>query len=597
MRGAASRPTEAPTRPRDPLPLRRLLELARSERRLLRVGTVFLLVGAAAGLAYPTAFGILVDDTRAGDASALRRDVIVMVAIVAVQSVAIALRMHLFTVAGERIVKRLRARLFSHLLAQEVAFFDSRRTGELVSRLASDTTVLQTTVTLNASMALRNLLLAIGGLACMFVKAPGLAALMLGLLPVIVVSALLMGRRLQRLSRQSQDALADSGAVAEEALAGIRTVRTFAREPQQGARYDESVQRSFELSRRRSAGLSVFVGVTYFASFAALAAGLWFGMQQVIAGTITGGDLTAFVIYGVTVGFAMGGMGELWAELMRARGAGARVFELLDRQAAMPAGTGEAPPPSLLPAVRGRVTLEHVTFRYPSRPDVAALGDVSLGLEPGSVVALVGPSGSGKSTIAALIPRLYDPDAGVVRLDGVDVRRLDPAWLRERIGVVSQEPILFGTSIAENIRFGRPGASDVEVADAARAAHVHEFASALPDGYATPVGERGVQLSGGQKQRVAIARAILKNPAVLILDEATSALDAESEALVRDALARLQQGRTCLVIAHRLSTVRDADRVVVIDGGRVVQQGRHEELLEEAGGLYARLVERQLAGA
>jgi ABC-type multidrug transport system fused ATPase/permease subunit len=525
MRAAASDPNDAAP-PGAPLPLRRLRELARSEQRLLGVGTLFLLVGAAAGLAYPAALGQVVDDVSASDGEAVRRDVLLMLAVVAVQSVAIALRMHLFTVAGERIVARLRTRLFGHLLAQEIGFFDSRRTGELASRLAADTTVLQATVTVNASMALRNVLLAAGALTLMFLLAPGLAALMLGLLPVIALSALLMGRRLERLSREAQDALADSGAVAEEALAGIRTVRAFAREPQQGQRYAEAVQRSFALARRRSAGLSVLVGVTYFASFAALAAGLWFGMQQVIAGTLGPGDLTSFVLYGITAGFAMSGLGELWAELMRARGAGARVFELLDREAAMPAGRGTPPAPGLLPAVRGRVTLEHVTFRYPARPDVAALSDVSLELEPGTVVALVGPSGAGKSTLAALLPRLYDPDAGVVRLDGVDVRRLDPAWLRERIGVVAQEPILFGTSIAENIRFGRPGACEAEVQAAARAAHVHEFATALPQGYATPVGERGVQLSGGQKQRVAIARAVLKDPAVLILDEDTTPVDA-----------------------------------------------------------------------
>lgn len=582
---------------RPPLPVRRLVALARPEARRLGWGTACLLLGAGAGLLYPRVLGFVVDDVERGDPAVLQRDVLLMLGIIAVQSVAIGLRMHLFTVAGERIVMGLRRRLFGRLLAQEIGFFDARRTGELVSRLASDTTVLQSTVTVNLSMALRNLLLSVGGLALMFAMAPGLAAVMLGLLPLVVGGALLMGRRFERLSRAAQDALADSGTVAEETLSGIRTVRAFAREPQQEARYAEAVARSFGLARRRSAGLSVLVGVTYFASFAALAVGLWIGIGMVMDGTLSPGDMTAFALYGITVGFALGGMGELWAELMRARGASARVFELLDREPAMPAGAGTPPPAALLPALRGHVRLEGVTFRYPARPEVAALHDVTLDLPLGRVLALVGPSGAGKSTVAALLSRLYDPDAGRVALDGVDLRQLDPAWLRERVGVVSQEPILFGASVAENIRFGRPGASDAEVQAAARAAHADGFIERLPQGYDTPVGERGVQLSGGQKQRVAIARAVLKDPAVLVLDEATSALDAESEALVRDALARLQRGRTVLVIAHRLSTVRDADAVAVLDGGRVVQRGRHEELLAEAEGPYARLVARQLAGA
>jgi ABC transporter fused permease/ATP-binding protein len=571
-----------------PLPVRRLWALAREERRLIAVGTVFLVLGGVAGLTYPQAFRILVDDLDRADTALLTRDVLAMIGVVAVQALSIGLRMHLFTVAGERIVARLRKALYGRLLAQEVAFFDERRTGELVSRLASDTTVLQTTVTVNASMALRNVVLIAGGLALMFLTSPSLSLLMLALVPPIALGAIVVGRRIERVSRQAQDALAVSGEVAEETLSGLRTVRSFTREPAEVERYGAAVWRSFELARQRMRGMATFVAVSYFASFAALGAVLWLGMRQKLEGQLTGGELTQFILYGITVGFAMGGMGELWAELMKARGASARVFQLLDRQPAMPLTGGARPA-----RVTGRVELAGVGFAYPSRPDVSALQGVDLVVEPGEMVALVGASGAGKSTIAALIPRLYDPSAGAVLLDGTDIRTLDPSWLRAQIGSVAQEPILFSTSIAENIRYGRQGASDAEVEAAARDANAHDFIAALPQGYATPVGERGVQLSGGQKQRVAIARALLKDPAILILDEATSALDAESEAAVKEALDRLMEHRTSLVIAHRLSTVRDADRVVVLEAGRIVQTGTHVSLAAEEG-LYRRLVARQL---
>jgi len=573
------------------LPIRRLWALTKPERRLIAVGAVFLVLGSGAGLAYPRALGIITDDLAAADASVVHRDILVMVGVVALQALCIALRMNLFTIAGERIVARLRKALYGRLLEQEVAFFDSRRTGELTTRLASDTTVLQTTVTVNASMALRNLLMMTGGLIAMALTSPRLALVMVGLVPPIVVGAILVGKRIERISKQAQDALAASGEVAEETLSGMRTVRSFTRESEETERYGKAVWRSFELARRRMKGISAFVGVSYFASFAAVAIVLWLGIEQQRSGAITGGGLLQFILYGFTVGFGMSGMGEIWSELMNARGASTRVFELLDREPAMPLSGGDKPA-----EVAGRVELRGVRFAYPARPDAAALDGVDLSIEPGEVVALVGPSGAGKSTIAALIPRFYDPQAGAVLLDGRDVRTLDPSWLRAHIGSVAQEPILFSTSIAENIRYGRLGATDAEVEAAARSANAHDFIVALPDGYATAVGERGVQLSGGQKQRVAIARALLKDPKILILDEATSALDAESEALVKEALDRLMRHRTSLVIAHRLSTVRDADRVVVLEAGRVVQAGSHEELAPQDG-LYRRLLQRQFVVA
>ncbi len=582
--------------PRPRLPVRRLWALAREERRLLGLGTVFLVLGSLAGLAYPQAFRVIIDDLGeaaggVGPSTTLRDDVLLMVAIVGVQAASIGLRMYLFTVAGERIVARLRQRLYARVMEQEVAFFDSRRTGELVSRLASDTTVLQVSVTVNAAMALRNLVLLAGGLTLMFLTSVRLTLLMLALVPPIAIGAVLVGKRIERISRRSQDALASSGAVAEETIGGLRTVRAFTRELAEGRRFGDAVWESFELARLRVKGMATFVAVSYFASFAALGAILWRGLEQIAAGDLTGGELTQFILYGITVGFGMGGMGEIWAELMKARGASGRVFELLDREPAMPL-TGGARPEH----VSGRVELRGVRFAYPSRPDAPALRGVDLAVEPGEVVALVGPSGAGKSTIAALVPRFYDPQEGAVLLDDVDLRELDPSWLRARIGSVAQEPTLFSTTIAENIRYGREGATDAEVEAAARAANAHDFVVALPDGYDTQVGERGVQLSGGQKQRVAIARALLKDPAVLILDEATSALDAESEALVKEALDRLMERRTSLVIAHRLSTVRNAHRVVVLDDGRVVQSGAHDELAREDG-LYRRLLEKQFVTA
>lgn len=576
---------------RQPLPLHRLWVLAKQERRLILLGTLFLVLGSLAGLAYPQAFRVIIDHLELGDPALLKRDVLLMVAIVALQAVSIGLRMYAFSVAGERIVARLRQRLYARVMEQEVAFFDERRTGELVSRLASDTTVLQTTVTVNASMALRNLVLLVGGLALMFRTSTHLTLVMLAMVPPIAIGAVLVGKRIQRLSRQSQDALASSGAVAEETLSGLRTVRAFTREAAEGERYGAAVWTSFELARQRMKGIASFVSVSYFATFAALGAILWLGLEQVMAGTLSSGELTQFILYGFTVGFAMGGVGEIWAELMKARGASGRVFDLLDREPAMPLSGGERPASCV-----GRIELRGVSFAYPTRPEVLALHGVDLAIEAGEVVALVGPSGAGKSTIAALIPRFYDPQEGALRLDGRDLRELDPRWLREQIGSVAQEPTLFSTSIAENIRYGRLGASDADIEAAARAANAHDFIAALPDTYATQVGERGIQLSGGQKQRVAIARALLKDPGILILDEATSALDAESEALVKEALDRLMEQRTSLVIAHRLSTVRSADRVIVLDGGRVVQSGTHDELAQ-TDGVYRRLLRHQFVVA
>jgi ATP-binding cassette subfamily B protein len=599
-RGAAKRlrlrlPCGPMSDPRPPraVSLRRLLALARPERGRLLLGTLFLTIGSGASLLFPQAIRMIVDDAlgHGGAAAGLDRAAILLVAISAVMAAAIALRYAIFSVVGERVVTRLRERLFARLLAQDIAFFDERKTGELTSRLASDTTTLQNTVSANVSMALRFLASVVGGIGFLVYTSARLTLVMLAVVPPVALGAVAYGRRVRKLSREVQDALARSGEVAEEALAGVRTVRAFAAEEGERRRYASTVERAFELARARVTASATFMAVASFASYAAAALVLWYGGHLVARGHMTVGELTSFLVYTLLVAFSLGGLSDLWADLMKASGAAERVFELLDAEPGIPLDEGAAPA-----QVGGAIELQGVTFRYPSRKDVPVLSGIDLAIREGEVVAVVGPSGAGKSTIAALLLRLYDPDAGRILLDGRDLRELSPAWLRRQIGVVAQEPLLFSSSVAENIRYGRETATEEEVAAAARAANAHDFIARFPEGYATLVGERGVQLSGGQKQRVAIARAVLKDPRILVLDEATSALDAESEHLGKEALERLMKGRTTLIIAHRLSTVLGADRVVVLDGGRVVQSGAHAALMGQEG-LYKRLIERQFVAA
>ncbi|WP_141594318.1 ABC transporter ATP-binding protein [Myxococcus sp. AB056] len=571
--------------------VRRLLKLARPELLPLAAGTFFLLISSGATLAYPRAIGDLVDQAlTARDQYVVDRLALLMLAVFTVQGIAMALRIYLFTNAGERVVSRLRKDLFRALLSQEVGFFDSRRTGELTSRLSSDTTVLQTTVTANVSMMLRYAVTAVGGVGLLLYTSVQLTLVMLAVIPPVAIGGVFYGRRVRVISRQAQDALAASGEVAEEDLSGIRTVRSFAAERHEVERYSVAVDRSFMLAKKRALQTSVFMGVASIAGYGSIAAVLWYGGRLVVEGGLSVGELTSFLIYTMLVAFSFSGIAELWADFMRASGAAERVFELLDRKPAIGAG-GEQ-----LTDLRGHVQFRGVHFAYPSRPDVPVLQGLDLELRPGEVVAVVGPSGAGKSTLASLLSRFYDPQNGEVLLDGHPLTSLEPEWLRRNIGMVAQEPQLFSCSIADNIRYGRPGATDAQVEEAARAANAHAYIERFPEGYGTQVGERGVQLSGGQKQRVAIARAVLKDPRLLILDEATSALDAESEHLVKDALERLMKGRTTLIIAHRLSTVANADRVLVLDGGLVIQSGTHASLMSQEG-LYRRLVERQFVAA
>jgi len=517
----------------------------------------------------------------------------VMIAVVAVLAGASALRYYLVTILGERVVADLRARVFEHLTALSAAFFDTAKTGEMISRLTADTTQIKATVGASVSIALRNLVLFLGGSAMMVVTSPRLSAFVLGAIPLIVLPLVGFGRAVRRRSRLAQDTLADASGYAAELIGAVRTLQAFTNENLAAARFSAAVERAFEAARTSTAARAMLTAIIIFLVFASVVGILWVGAQDVLAGRMTPGRLGQFVLYAV---FAAGGLGELsqvWGEISLAAGAAERLAEIL----AIPPAIAAPDRPVALPVPpRGEVAFENVRFAYPTRPQTCVLDGVSLAVRPGERVAIVGPSGAGKSTIFHLILRFYDPHSGRVSFDGVRLADAVPTELRARIALVPQEVAVFAATIADNIRFGRAQATDADVKRAAELALAEEFIARLPQGYDTPIGERGVTLSGGQRQRIAIARAILRSAPLLLLDEATSSLDAESETLVQAALERLMQGRTTLVIAHRLATVLTCDRILVMDSGRIVEEGTHASLVAR-GGLYARLAKLQFETA
>jgi ATP-binding cassette subfamily B protein len=509
--------------------------------------------------------------------------------IVAALALGTATRYYFVTRLGERVVADIRKAVFARVITLSPAFFERVMTGEILSRITTDTTLIQSVIGSSLSIALRNMIILAGGLAMLAFTSLKLMGLVLLIIPVILVPIIVLGRRLRGLSRVGQDWIAASSGAASETLLAAQTVQAYTHEGRSIARFDDVTERSFDVALTRIRTRAVMTAIVIFLIFAGVIGVLWVGARDVQTGVMTAGQLVQFVIYAILVAGSTGALSEIWGELQRAAGATERLGELLAAEDAL---TDPAHPVPLPRPVRGHIVLEDVSFHYTTRPDVSALEGVSLTIRPGETVALVGPSGAGKTTVIQLIQRFWDPAGGRVTLDGIDLRDMARGDFRQAMALVPQDPVIFATSALENIRLGRPGASPAEVEDAARAAHAHDFISTLPQGYDTPLGERGVMLSGGQRQRIALARAILRDAPLLLLDEATSALDAESESLVQAAVHRLSQGRTTVVVAHRLATVKKADRIVVFDGGRIVAQGTHDALVAE-GGLYARLARMQ----
>ena len=569
--------------------LRGLAPFITPYRGMLILASIALVITATVSLVLPMAVRRVIDGFNAGNLGLLDQYFGASMGIAALLALGTGVRYYFVTRLGERVVADIRRALFDRVVGMSPAYFEKLMTGEVLSRITTDTTLILSVIGSSVSVALRNVLTLLGGLALLALTSAKLTGLVLLVVPAVVVPIVVLGRRLRVLSRENQDLIAQSSGMASEALTAVQTVQTFTHETQTRAEFGDVTERSFRSAKTRIGTRAVMTVIVIFLVFASIVGVLWMGARDVQSGAMSPGELVQFVIYAVLVAGAVGSLSEIWGELQRAAGATERLVEMLH-------ATDEVQEPAnprlLARPVRGEITLRDVSFRYPARPETSALDGISLTVAAGETVALVGPSGAGKSTVLQLLMRFYDPQQGAVLLDGIDLRDMARADFRSAMAMVPQDPVIFAASAMENIRFGRPDATPAEVEDAARAAAAHDFIAALPQGYASDLGERGVMLSGGQKQRIAIARAILRDAKVLLLDEATSALDAESERAVQLAVERLAQGRTLLVVAHRLATVKRADRIVVFDKGRIVATGTHEALVAE-GGLYARLARLQ----
>ena len=580
-----------------PKSLSGLLPFLKPYRGRIGLAILFLVAAAAATLAFPLALrslidGGLVQSDKGAQIMALREHFVALFAVAVALGLFSAGRFYMVSWLGERVTTDLRNAVYGHVLHQSPEFFETTQTGEVLSRLSADTTLVQTVVGSSLSMGLRNTVMGVGALGMLIWTNPYVMFQVLGVLVLIVVPSLWFGRRVRKLSRASQDRAADSSAIAAEILNAIPVVQSYTAEGIEAARFNASTDNAFHTAVRRTRARSVLVAFIIIATSAALLWGLYQGTQAVMAGRISAGDLGQTVVYVIILASAFAVLGEVYGDLLRAAGATERLMELLGSQSPIASPLNPVPAPAQ--TAGSAVQFDRIHFQYPSRPNQAALSDFSLAITAGQTVAIVGPSGAGKSTVFQLLLRFYDPASGRILLDGVATRDLSLSDLRQRIGIVPQDAVIFSSSALENIRYGKPDASDADVKKAAQAAFAHEFITALPEGYDTFLGERGVRLSGGQRQRIAIARAMLKNPPLLLLDEATSALDAESERMVQAALESAMRDRTTLVIAHRLATVQKADLIVVLDHGCLVEQGTHAELVAR-GGVYAGLAALQFS--